>query len=190
MDVIGPIEPATSNGHMYVLVAIDYFTKWVEGASYKAVIKKVVADFVRDRSVCRFGVPKSIITDNVANLNNDLMKDMCETFKIKHRNTTAYRPQMNGVVEAVRTSTRATPCLLVYNTEAVIRAEVEIPSLRIIQESELSGAEWIRNRYEQLALIDGKRMNMACHGQLSHNRIAMAFNKWIRSRRFTPGQWC
>ncbi|XP_070013269.1 uncharacterized protein [Nicotiana sylvestris] len=35
MDVIGPIEPATSNGHRFILVAIDYFTKWVEAASYR-----------------------------------------------------------------------------------------------------------------------------------------------------------
>ncbi|XP_070032223.1 uncharacterized protein [Nicotiana tomentosiformis] len=92
MDVIGPIKPATSNRHRFILVAIDYFTKWVEAASYKAVTKKVVADFVRGRIVCRFGVPESIITDNVANLNIDLMKAMCETFKIKHRNSTAYKP--------------------------------------------------------------------------------------------------
>ncbi|XP_070055948.1 uncharacterized protein [Nicotiana tomentosiformis] len=43
---------------------------------------------------------ESIITDNVANLNNDLMREICEKFKIVHRNSTAYRPQMNGVVEA------------------------------------------------------------------------------------------
>ncbi|XP_059285605.1 uncharacterized protein LOC132039076 [Lycium ferocissimum] len=43
MDVIGLIEPAASNRHRFILVAIDYFTKWVEVASYKSVTKKVVA---------------------------------------------------------------------------------------------------------------------------------------------------
>ncbi|XP_070020857.1 uncharacterized protein [Nicotiana sylvestris] len=76
MDVIGPIEPTTSNGHRFILVAIDYFTKWVEVASYKAVTKKVVADFAKDRIVCRFGVTESIVADNAANLNSDLMKAM------------------------------------------------------------------------------------------------------------------
>jgi len=56
MDVIGPIESATSNGHRFILVAIDYFTKWVEATFYRAVTKKVVTDFVRDRIVCRFGI--------------------------------------------------------------------------------------------------------------------------------------
>ena len=81
-------------------VVIDYFTKWVETTLYKAVTKKVVADFVRDHIVCRFGILESIITDNGSNLNSDLMKAMCETFRIKHKNSTAYRPQMNGAVEA------------------------------------------------------------------------------------------
>ena len=45
MDVIGLIEPASSNGHRFIFVAIDYFTKWVKAASYKSVTKKVVADF-------------------------------------------------------------------------------------------------------------------------------------------------
>ncbi|XP_070047860.1 uncharacterized protein [Nicotiana tomentosiformis] len=146
---------------------------------------------------------------------------MCETFKIKHRNSMTYRPQMNGAVEAanknikkilrkmvdyykqwheklpfsllgyrttVRTSTGATPYLLVYGTEAVIPAEVEIPSLRIIQEVELSNAEWVQSRYEQLALIDGKRLNAVCHSQLYQNRMTRAFNKKVRPRKFTPGQ--
>ncbi|XP_070037059.1 uncharacterized protein [Nicotiana tomentosiformis] len=92
---------------MFILVAIEYFTKWVEAVSYKAVTKKVVVDFVRDHIVCRFGVPESIITDNAANLNSDLMKAMYETFKIKHQNSTTYMPQMNGAVEAAkRTSKR------------------------------------------------------------------------------------
>ncbi|XP_070008224.1 uncharacterized protein [Nicotiana sylvestris] len=192
-----------------------------EVASYKAVTKKVVTDFVKDRIVCRFGVPKSIITNNVANLNSDLMKAICETFKIKHKNSTAYRPQMNGVVEAtnknikkilrkmvenhkqchkklpfallgyhtiVFTSIQATPYVLVYGTEAVIPVEVEIPSLRVIQEAELSDGEWIRSRYEQLALIDGKRMNAVCHGQLYQNKMSRAFNKRVKPRQFAPGQ--
>ncbi|XP_070043806.1 uncharacterized protein [Nicotiana tomentosiformis] len=93
-----------------------------------------------------------------------------------------------GYHTMVRTSTEATPYLLVYGTEAVIPAEVEIPSLRIIQKAELSDAEWIRSHYEQWALIDGKRMNAVCHDQLYQNRMSKAFNKRVRPRQFTPGQ--
>ena len=69
----------------------------MEAASYKSVTKKVLADFVRNYSICRFGVPEYIITDNGANLNIHLMRDICDQFKITRRNSTAYHPQMNGV---------------------------------------------------------------------------------------------
>ncbi|XP_055835263.1 uncharacterized protein LOC129903746 [Solanum dulcamara] len=221
MDIIGPIEPSTSNGHRFILVAIDYFTTWVEAASYKSVMKTVIVDFVRNNLICRFGIPDSIITDNGANLNSHLIKEICDQFKINHRNPTAYRPQMNGAVEAtnknikkilrrmignhrgwheilpyvllgyrttVRTSIRATPYLLVYGTEAVIPAEVEIPSLRIIQEAKLSNADWVHNRIEHLVLIDEKRMTAVCHGQLYQKRMTRAFNKRVRPRIFKVGQ--
>ncbi|XP_070007360.1 uncharacterized protein [Nicotiana sylvestris] len=88
----------------------------------------------------------------------------------------------------VRTSIRATPYILVYGTEAVIPVEVEIPSLGIIPEAELSDAERIRSSYEQLALINGKRMNAVCHGHLYQNRMSRAFNKRVKPRQFAPGQ--
>ena len=84
MDVIDPIKLAASNGHKFILVVIDYFTKWVEAAFYMSVTKKVVADFVRNNLICRFGVPESIIIDNGANLNSHLMRYICEQFKITH----------------------------------------------------------------------------------------------------------
>ena len=46
------------------------------------------------------GLLESIITNNGASLNNHLMRDICEQFKITHQNSTTYRPQMNGAIEA------------------------------------------------------------------------------------------
>src|ERR1044072_2884294 len=100
MDVIGPIEPKASNGHLFILVAIDYFTKWVEAASYASVTKSVVVRFVKRELICRYGLPEKIITDIDTNLNNKLMKELCDDFKIQHHNSFPYRPKMNGAVEA------------------------------------------------------------------------------------------
>ncbi|XP_070014942.1 uncharacterized protein [Nicotiana sylvestris] len=93
-----------------------------------------------------------------------------------------------GYRTTVRTSTGATPYMLVYGTEIVIPAEVEISSLSIIQEAELDDVEWVKSRYEQLALIDGKRMNAVCHDQIYQNRMSKAFNKRVKPRQVTPGQ--
>ncbi|XP_015169038.1 uncharacterized protein [Solanum tuberosum] len=197
MDVIGPIEPAASNG------TLDSF--WLPLTTLPS----------------GFGVPESIIIDNRENLNSHLMREICEQFKITHRNSTAYLPQMNGVVEAtnknikkilrkmidnhrgwhemlpyallgykttVRTSIGATTYLLVYGKEEVIPAEVEIPSLRTIQEAELSNANWVCKRIDQLTLIDEKGMVDVFHGQLYQQRMIRAFNKKVRSQTFEEGQ--
>ncbi|XP_075084882.1 uncharacterized protein LOC142168120 [Nicotiana tabacum] len=64
-----------------------------------------------------------------------------------------------GYCTTMRTSTGEMPDMLVYGTEAVIAAEFEIPSLRIIQKAKLYDAEWIRVRKKELMLIDEKSMN-------------------------------
>ncbi|XP_070035467.1 uncharacterized protein [Nicotiana tomentosiformis] len=75
MDVIGPIKSAASNRHRFILVAINYFTKWVEAVTFKSVTKKALEDFLHSNIICRFMIPKVIIIDNVANLNSHLMKE-------------------------------------------------------------------------------------------------------------------
>nr|XP_033514004.1 uncharacterized protein K02A2.6-like [Nicotiana tomentosiformis] len=100
MDVIGPIELKSLNGHIFILVAIDYFAKWVEAVTFKFITKKAVVDFVHANIINHFDIPKTIITDNAVNLNSHLMREVCEQFKITHRNSTPYQPKANGAVEA------------------------------------------------------------------------------------------
>nr|XP_027120449.1 uncharacterized protein LOC113737410 [Coffea arabica] len=78
---------------------------------------------------------------------------------------------------AIRTSTEATPYSLMYGMEAVLLTEVEIPSLRILMEAQIEEDEWVRERYEQLSLIDEKRLNDICHGQCYQRRMARTYNK-------------
>ncbi|PKI50215.1 hypothetical protein CRG98_029398 [Punica granatum] len=99
IDVIGPISPKASNGHLFILVAIDYFTKWIEAIMLSSIIAKAVARFLKRDIVARCGVPTTIITDNAKNLNNKIINELCTHFKIQHRNSTPYRPQMNSAVE-------------------------------------------------------------------------------------------
>ena len=82
----------------------------------------------------------------------------------------------------------ATPYSLVYGTEAVIPAEIEIPSLRMVVEAEIHDDEWIKTRLEQLSLIDEKRLTSVCHGQLYQKRMTWAYNKKERPSHFEEGQ--
>jgi hypothetical protein len=100
IDVIGVITLKASNGHEFILVAIDYFTKWVEACSFKNVTQVAVSRFVKNNIICRYGMPEMLITDNASNLNNRMMDQLCQQFKIQHHNFAPYRPKMNEAVEA------------------------------------------------------------------------------------------
>ena len=84
----------------------------------------------------------------------------------------------------VRTSIGTTPYSLVYGMEVVLPIEVEISSIRVLREVELKKAEWVQARYEQLNLIEEKRMKAICHGQLYQRRMMRAHDKKIRPRQF------
>ena len=99
-DMIGDIRPTASNGHRFILVDIDYFTKWVEAASFASVTKNVISRFIKHNLICRYGILERIITDNGINLNNTMITKLCAQFKIQHHNSSPYRPKMNGAVEA------------------------------------------------------------------------------------------
>jgi hypothetical protein len=78
INMIGMIEPKASNGHRFILVAIDYFIKWVEAALYANVTRQVVTRFIKKEIIFHYGIPSKIITDNACNLNNNMMKELCE----------------------------------------------------------------------------------------------------------------
>ena len=94
---------------------------------------------------------------------------------------------LHGYRTSVRTSTGATPFSLVYDMEAVLSVEVEILSLRVLMEAKLSEAEWCQSRYDQLNLIEEKRLTALCHGQLYQQRMKKAFDKKVRPREFREG---
>ena len=63
MDILGPF-PVTSGQRKFLLVAIDYFTKWVEAEPLAKIIEAKVQDFIWKSIICRFGLSRILITDN------------------------------------------------------------------------------------------------------------------------------
>ena len=99
LDLIGPINPP-SNGYIWILVATEYFTKWVEAMPLKKATRATVANFVREHIITRFGIPRKLISDNGTPFINKDMKGLTEAYHIRHGRSTPYYPQGNGQVEA------------------------------------------------------------------------------------------
>ncbi|MCO5610646.1 hypothetical protein L7F22_064885 [Adiantum nelumboides] len=98
IDAMGPL-PRTANGKLYILVAIDYMTRWAEAQSVAKVNEKTVSKFVYTHICCRFGTPLEIVSDNGPGFRRGLLTEVCEELKISHRHSTPYYPQSNGLVE-------------------------------------------------------------------------------------------
>uniref|UniRef100_A0A2N9GV57 Integrase catalytic domain-containing protein n=1 Tax=Fagus sylvatica TaxID=28930 RepID=A0A2N9GV57_FAGSY len=176
-------KPWRLTGHEFILVAIDYFTKWVEACSFKNVTQVAVTRFVKNNIICRYGMPEMLITDNASNLNNRMMDQLCQQFKIQHHNSAPYRPKMNGAVEAANKNVKK---ILSKMTETYKDWHEHLPYALCAYRT-WKKPEWAQARYEQLNFIDEKRLAALCHGQLYQRRIERAYNKKARPRTFQPG---
>ena len=100
MDLIGKIYPASSKRHNFILVAIDYFTKWVEAVPLKKVEHKDVIQFIKESIIHRFGIPQSITTDQGTMFTGDEMTYFAKDYGIQLIRSTPFYAQANGQAEA------------------------------------------------------------------------------------------
>ncbi|BFG17096.1 hypothetical protein CerSpe_033700 [Prunus speciosa] len=98
MDIVGPL-PTAVGGKKFVILATDYFTKWVEAEAYKTVTQTYVVRFVWRNIICRFGIPRAIVTDNGTQFDNRKFRSYCEEKGIIQQFSSRSYPQGNGQAE-------------------------------------------------------------------------------------------
>ncbi|RVW36079.1 Pol polyprotein [Vitis vinifera] len=99
MDIVGPL-PAAPAQKKFLLVATDYFSKWVEAEAYASIKDKDVTKFVWKNIVCRFGIPQTIIADNGPQFDSIAFRNFCSELNIRNSYSTPRYPQSNGQAEA------------------------------------------------------------------------------------------
>ena len=97
IDFMGPF-PASYN-NLYILLAVDYVSKWVEAIPTRTNDAKVVAQFLRSNIFSRFGTPRALITDNGTHFCNKVIDKVLQKYGVRHRTALAYHPQSNGQAE-------------------------------------------------------------------------------------------
>ena len=98
LDILGPL-PATYKGNRYILVVIDYFTKWAEAYPMRNQEAHTVADKLVYGLIARFGVPLQLHTDQGRQFESNLFQELCNLLGIAKTRTTSYHPQSDGLVE-------------------------------------------------------------------------------------------
>lgn len=98
LDFIGPL-PKTPRGNTWLIVAIDYCTKWPIAKPLKAATAEEVAIFIENEIVLNFGIPDEIVTDRGPMFNSGVIEYLLDQFRVKHLMSSAYHPRTNGAVE-------------------------------------------------------------------------------------------
>nr|GEY07529.1 DNA-directed DNA polymerase [Tanacetum cinerariifolium] len=96
IDFMGPFP--SSKGNKYILVVVDYLSKWVEAKALPTKDARVVVRFLKSL-FSRFGTPKAIISDRGTHFCNDQFSRVMEKYGVTHLLSTAYHPQTSGQVE-------------------------------------------------------------------------------------------
>ncbi|KAK0602564.1 hypothetical protein LWI29_034807 [Acer saccharum] len=100
IDLIGPMPTATG-GAKHAIVAVDYFTKWVEAEPLVHITEANTISFVKKNILYRFGIPNTIITDNGTQFDGRRFRELCDKYGINNYYASPAHPQTNGQTEAV-----------------------------------------------------------------------------------------
>jgi transposase InsO family protein len=94
-------NPHSAEGHGYIIVVVDYFTKWAEAMPTFDNTGKNAILFIFHHIITRFGVPQAIVIDHGSHFWNFMMYELTKKLGLLHENSTPYYPHANGQVEEI-----------------------------------------------------------------------------------------
>uniref|UniRef100_A0A2N9F794 RNA-directed DNA polymerase n=1 Tax=Fagus sylvatica TaxID=28930 RepID=A0A2N9F794_FAGSY len=178
LDLIGPINPA-SGGCIWILVATEYFTKWVEAIPLRKATGAAVANFIREHIITRFGIPYKLVTDNGTPFINKDVREMLEHYRVKHRRSTPYYPQGNGQAEATNRMLLRILSKMVFDYGNDWKAH-------------LADVLWAYRSSPKTATdlegLDEARDLAKAKSQRNYQKMANVYSKALRVRIFAEGQ--
>ncbi|XP_074351758.1 uncharacterized protein LOC141690899 [Apium graveolens] len=95
MDILGPF-PLASGNRNFIVVAIEYFTKWIEAKALAKITTKKMAQFFWENVICRFGIPRIPVTDNGRKFDNVEFREYYDDNSIELHFTSVAHPHENG----------------------------------------------------------------------------------------------
>uniref|UniRef100_A0A2N9FG65 Integrase catalytic domain-containing protein n=1 Tax=Fagus sylvatica TaxID=28930 RepID=A0A2N9FG65_FAGSY len=195
LDLIGPINPA-SGGYIWILVATEYFTKWVEAIPLRKATGAAVANFIREHIITRFGIPYKLITDNGTPFINKDVREVLEHYRVKHRRSTPYYPQGNGQAEATNRMLLRILSKMVFDygndwkahLADVLWAYRSSPKTATGSELEVDANICAEARMADLEGLDEARDLAKAKSQRNYQKMANVYSKALRVRIFAEGQ--
>uniref|UniRef100_A0A2N9GFI3 RNA-directed DNA polymerase n=1 Tax=Fagus sylvatica TaxID=28930 RepID=A0A2N9GFI3_FAGSY len=185
LDIMGPL-PVGRRQLKFLVVGIDYFTKWVEAEPLATITEKNIRGFVWKAIICRFGIPRTFISDNGRQFDNSPFREFCEELGIHNHLLIPKSPtgQWTGGRTTARTPTGETPFRLTYGTEAVIPVEIGLTTWRTDNYDEGSNDAQLRSN---LDLVDEVRDQAEARTRVYQQRMARYYDRRVKHREFKVG---
>jgi hypothetical protein len=98
------MQPSFCKGHRYIIVAVDYFMKWVEVMPTFKYDGETKTLFLFNQIIARFGIPREIVTNHSNQFQNKMMSELTSNLGLRQEHSSPHYPQVNGQVEAVNKS--------------------------------------------------------------------------------------
>jgi len=207
IDLIGQIYPPSSKGHKFILVATNYFTKWVKAIPLKKVTSANMFDFVKEHIVYRFGIPQTTTTDQGTMFTSGEFNEFAIGMGIKVLNSSPYYAQANGQAEASNKGiiklikrkieknprmachgwTKVSPYQLVYGHDAVLPWEIKTGSRQIFSQEQLNADDYATLVKDELDDLAGHRLRALISIEENKKRVAKWYDKKVKTKEFADG---
>jgi hypothetical protein len=89
-------NPPSARGHHYIIIVVDYFTKWVEAMTTFKDDGETATLFLFNQIIARFGIPRDIVTDHGNHFQNQMMTKLTSNLGLRQDHSSPYYPQANG----------------------------------------------------------------------------------------------
>nr|GEV30727.1 reverse transcriptase domain-containing protein [Tanacetum cinerariifolium] len=183
IDIAGPFLEGPGRVK-FLIVAIDYFTKWIEARPVATITGTQVKKFVWDNIVCRFGLLGEIVSNNGNQFRDNPFKDWCEKLSIHQCFASVKHPQANGLVERANRSLREG--IKARLGEKIIPAKIGMPTLRTAEVDMVKNNEALGIN---LDLLEEKREQAAIQEARNKAKVEGYYNARVRSTSFRLGDF-
>ncbi|XP_016164410.1 protein NYNRIN-like [Arachis ipaensis] len=185
LDQIGLIHPSSSKNHKFILVAIDYFTKWVEAIPLIEAGQNEIIDFIEEYIIHRFGIPQTLSTDQGTIFTRQRINNFAASRNINMVTSTPYYAQANGQVEAAN---KILISLIKNRLEAVLPLEINLKTLRILRQDELPVDDYWNAMYDELNDLDSERVSTLENMIRQKKNVVRSYNRRVKEKCFSIGE--